>query len=441
VDSQVNRGFVGVEGRSDAASRYALGILFAVALLNYVDRSLISVLQVPIKRELGLSDAQLGALTGLVFATFYAVAAVPLGALVDRLRRTWLMAAAVTVWTTMTALSSVATGFTMLLWLRIGVALGEAVSVPATHSLFSDFFARGRRGSAFASWALAPPLGVMIGLASGGWLSGSLGWRSSFLIVGLTGFAVIPFLLAVREPQRGRYDVGARATAIPVREAAGVLWRMRSFRLLVAAATLHSFSQQALLNWVPPFYARVHGLPLKTVATWAGLMVGVGGGIGAVLGGLLLDRLVRRDRRWFAWSQAVACLAFVPLALFQIFSPTAPVSIAVGFAAMGCATFYVAPANVTAQTLVPPRMRGVTSGVLLLIPTVFGVGLGPFLTGAMSDVFAARPGFEHTSLRFALALALVGSALAGVAFLRLAAALPADLPPLATSLPDTSDET
>ncbi|WP_337185252.1 MFS transporter [Phenylobacterium sp.] len=404
---------------TDGEARWALLVLFVVALFNYVDRSLLSILQVPIKAELGLSDAQLGALTGLSFALFYASAALPLARLVDRWRRTWIMAAALAVWSGMTALSGFATGFITLMLFRIGVALGEAASVPATHSLLSDYFRPNWRGTAFAVWAFASPIGIMLGVFSGGWLTEELGWRNSFAVIGLAGLLLVAPLILLREPLRGQSDEGGTPAAVeppPLREAIARLWGSVAFRLLVAGTTLQGFAYVSLLNWSPSFYARVHELPLSEVAVWAALIIGVGGGGGALLGGAIVDRLARQDRRWYGWAPATTCLLAAPFGLIQFLTPSTDVSIAVGFVAAFLAGAYVAPVNATAQSLVPPSMRGFTSAVLLLIPTIFGAGLGPFLTGVASDVFATYLGLGASSLRYALALILLAS-VAAAAFL------------------------
>lgn len=416
----------------------ALGVLFVVSLFNYVDRSLLSILQVPIKADLGLSDAQLGALTGLSFAIFYATAALPIARLVDRWRRTWLMAAALAVWTTMTGLSGLATGFGMLVVLRIGVALGEAGSVPATHSLLADFFPFRWRGTVFAVWALASPIGIMLGVFAGGWLSEGLGWRMSFLVIGIAGWVMVPMLLLLREPPRGQFEPQAAGVAEappPVFEALRILWSLGSFRLLVAGTTLHAFAYTSLQNWLPPFYARVHGMPLAEVALWAALMIGLGAGAGSFLGGAVMDVLSRRDVRWYGWALSATMLLSAPLMLAQFFAPGPGLSIALGFVAMFMAAVYVGPVNAVAQSLVPPRMRGLTAAVLLLVPTVVGLGLGPLFTGVMSDIFASRFGMEEDSLRYALSLTLIATLVAAVFMLRMGNQLRHDLPqPAAAAL-------
>jgi len=399
----------------------ALAILFAVALFSYVDRSLVSILQVPIQEELGLSDTQLGALTGLSFAILYATAAIPLARFVDRGNRTRLMAAALFVWTAMTALSGFAGSFAMLVVLRMGVAIGEAGSLPATHSLLSDYFPLSRRGKAFAVWALASPAGVMLGILFGGWIGSELGWRHSFLYIGLAGFLAVPLVLLLIEPRRGRYDIVAPQEAtMTLREALLALWRIRPLRTLVAAAALYSFTYMALLNWLPPFLARAHKLPIEDVATIAAILIGVGGGIGALFGGVIVDLLIRRDIRWYAWAPAITAFLLVPATLGFLFVANLAVATGFGFLAIMFATFLIAPTNSLAQSMVTSDLRGVTSALLVVVPTIAGLGFGPLFTGAVSDAVTAMTGSAAEGIRYALTLSLAAVAVGGLFYLRLA---------------------
>jgi predicted MFS family arabinose efflux permease len=403
-----------------------------VSLVNYVDRSLVSILQVPIKADLALSDAQLGAVTGLSFAIFYSVAGLPIARLVDRGNRKVLMACALGVWTTMTALTGVASGFATLVALRIGVAVGEAGSVPATQSLLSDYFPLNRRGTALAAWALASPAGMMLGVFTGGWLASQIGWRTTFGIVGLVGLTLAPVLLLVmKEPPRGQFDPQTTAdrAAPTLPRAIGLLWGSRTFRLLVAGTTLQTFWYAALTNWLPPFLSRVHHLPLSAVGLWAALVVGLGGGSGALLGGIAADAAGRRDVRWYGWIPGLTSILAVPFGAAMLLAPTTGLAIAFGFAALFFSNAFVAPVNATAQALVPPTMRGFTAAVLIVVPTILGVGLGPFLTGMASDHLSALLAAPETALRDALLLALAASLFGGLLLLGMARGLAAQLTP------------
>lgn len=393
--------------------RTMLVMLGLVSMFNYIDRTVLSVLQEPIKRELGLSDGQLGLLTGLAFALFYATLSLPIARLADRFNRRNIIAASLATWSGMTALSGLATGFGSLVAFRIGVALGEAGSVPASHSIIADYYPPEKRVTALALWGLALPAGIMLGYASGGWIAAALGWRLAFGVIGVAGLALAPLvLLFVREPARTGSGPSIRTDkAPPLGEAMRFLWRLRTYRYMLIGTTLHAFAQYAMMSWSAPFYMRVHHMPLADVASWLALMNGLGGGIGIYLGGRLSDAAGSRNPAGRVWVSAAAMLLMVPAALVQFLIPSLTASLAFGFIATMLMFFYYGPIIGVPQSVVPARIRALTSAVTLLVFNLFGLGLGPAATGFLSDYLAAA-GMQDTSLRYALA-AVVLFSLAG----------------------------
>ncbi len=388
----------------------ALAILFIVGLFNNIDRALISILQVPIKQDLDLSDSQLGMLTGFSFSLVYALVLLPMGRMVDRYRRTWLLAAALTLWTLLTAASGFARGFATLLLCRLGVAFGEAAGNPASYSLLADYFPAEKRGRAFAVFAVAPFLGVFVGIFAGGFLAADLGWRNSFFIVGLFGLLVVPLLLWLPEPKRGQQEADQTSFADeppPIGKAMALLFAMPAFRWLVFAMTCHSFVTAAYLNWTAPFLSRVHGLPLAEVGLWAALPIGIGGAIGSLAGGFTVDIMTRRSPGWYGWGTAIATLLLFFAGAAQYLTPSVSVSIGFSFLTGALTSFFLAPSYASAQTLVPPAMRGMTTAVLTLIPVIFGSGLGPLVAGMLSDYFTLTRGLGDEGLRYAMLIAFL----------------------------------
>ncbi len=409
-----------VSGTAANAGRATVAALFLIALLNYVDRSILAILQEPIKRDLGLSDTQLGALTGISFALLYATLAIPIARFADRTHRTRLLAASVGLWSLMTALVHWTSGFWTLVLLRMGVALGEAGSGPISHSLIGDVVPAERRGRALAVMALAVPAGTMLGFLSAGWISTALGWRETFLLLGLVGMAATPFVWRMREPARQVMaekadEAGLRADTMAA--ALASLWRIASFRALLFAATCHAFALYGFQNWSAPFYMRVHGLSAAEVGTALALMFGIGGGAGALLGGYLVDRLALRDAAWFGRIPAWASLVALPLMLIQILVPSTVAALASGLVAVFLMHIFIAPTNAAAQASVPSDMRAITSATLLAVPSIIGVGLAPLLTGAASDMLVAVSGSQH-SIRYAILLPVCALPLAALFFAR-----------------------
>ncbi|ESZ88117.1 MAG: MFS transporter [Blastomonas sp. CACIA14H2] len=390
--------------------RLALFALFVVSAFNYVDRTILSILQIPIKQELGLSDGQLGALTGFAFALFYATLSLPIARMADRFSRRWIIVASLVVWSAMTATCGLAWGFASLAFFRIGVAIGEAGSVPASVSLIADYYPAERRASALAMWGLALPVGLLVGYASTGWLASAVGWREAFFIVGGIGVVLAPVLFAmIKEPPRGQSEAVDVTLAPPPRlgKALQLFWGNKAYRYIVMAGMLHGFSQYAMMTWNAPFFSRAHGLSLTQVSGLMAMLGGVAGGLGMYLSGVLADRLGRRDSRWRVWIISASVAAMLPFTLVQYLVASTSLSIASALAAAVMMTAYYGPLVAATQSVTPPNMRALGQAMLLLAFNLFGLGLGPWLTGLLSDRIASLIGAD--GLHYALVLALLPS--------------------------------
>lgn len=400
--------------------RYTLLLLFLVSMFNYIDRTIISILQVPIKRDLALSDAQLGALTGLSFAIVYSTLCLPVARWADRGNRARIVTGSLALWSAMTALTGFAGGFLALVVLRLGVAAGEAGSVPSTHSIIADLYPPRERATVLALWGLSLPAGMAFGYLFAGQLERMIGWRDTFLVIGLAGIALAPVVLwTMREPQRGRFDAPAQH-AVPAGDlnaALRHLWRLKAFRYLVLAGTCHAYAVYATMNWNAPFYGRVHGMALTDVALYLALLNGIGSAIGMYLGGRLSDRAGRHDAGGRLRVVAWALLAMVPFALAQYLVASPTLSIVFGAFASILMMFYFGPIVAVPQLLVPPGMRALTSAVVIITFNLLGLGLGPFCTGLLSDFLAPRLDVATDSVRYALCAATLFSILGGVLFL------------------------
>lgn len=198
-----------------AYSWYVLGVLVVVYILNFIDRQILSILAVDIKRDLNLTDDQLGFLGGAAFAVFYALFGVPLGRLADRWHRVRLLTIGLVLWSAMTALSGLARNYFTLSLARMGVGVGEATASPTAYSLISDYFPARQRASALAIYSSGLYLGGGVSLFigakiskvwdaayPGGGIVGLVGWQAAFLAVGLPGLLLASWVASLREPVR-----------------------------------------------------------------------------------------------------------------------------------------------------------------------------------------------------------------------------------------------
>src|SRR6187455_3382722 len=199
---------------SNRYRNFVLMMLTLVYVFNFVDRQLIVILQESIKKDLNLSDTQLGLLSGFTFAIFYVTLGIPIARLADRTNRKNTVAVSLGLWSAMTAFSGIARNFIQLLFARIGVGVGEAGGSPPAHAMISDYFPPAKRSTALSIYSTGIYFGLLIGFLMGGYLNQHLGWRTAFLVVGIPGIIFSVLLYAsVKEPKKGATDVNVSATA------------------------------------------------------------------------------------------------------------------------------------------------------------------------------------------------------------------------------------
>ena len=397
---------------------YVLAVLFLGYVVNFIDRSILSILLEPIKIDLGLSDTELGLLGGLAFALFYATLGIPIASLADRWSRVKVLAISMVIWSGMTAACGLASNFIMLLLARIGVGVGEAGASPPSHSLISDYFPIETRATALSIYALGIPFGSMVGNFVGGWGAEEFGWRVTFYLVGVPGiFVALLIFMTLREPPRGMSEKKtvapapapvASEPAPSIKDVFAFLWQKRSFRHISLAAALHAFVSYGAGTWNAPFLIRIHEIPSTETGFWLGLISGVGA-IGTFAGGYISDKISDRtgDRRWYLWVSGIATLVMVP---FQITAYLHGGMWAVIPALMLVAILggmFLGPTFAMTQGLVTLRMRAVASAILLFMLNIIGMGLGPYFVGVASDYLT--PAYGISSLRYALCLAVLAN--------------------------------
>jgi predicted MFS family arabinose efflux permease len=378
-----------------------LFVLFVTYLFNVVDRQLLSILAEPIRRELGLLDWQLGLLSGLAFAMLYTSMGLPIARLADRHDRRVIIAAAVLVWSVMTAACGLAVGFMSLLLARVLVGLGEAGGVAPAFSLIVDYFPLERRATAIALFNLGSPLGVLVGLSTGGWIADAYGWRAAFLIAGGLGLMVAGAVWwIIRDPRSA-----ATSTAVNHPSFTSVLrflWGQPSYRHLAIGTAVMAIATYGFLQWIPAFLIRSYGVSVSFAGLALGLIVGIGGALGSFVGGFVSDRLGRRDLRWYVWLPAVALVIAMPLSAGIYRANDLNLSLLFIAPAYFLLMTYAGPCFSLGQTLVPVHMRASSSAVLLLVINLIGLGIGPHAIGIVSDIL--QPAYGTESLRHALLL-------------------------------------
>ncbi|MDZ7671071.1 MAG: MFS transporter [Gammaproteobacteria bacterium] len=393
-------------------------MLVVVYVFNFLDRQIVTILAEPIKMDLGLSDTQVGLMTGLAFAIFYTVLGIPIARLADRASRVSIISVALVIWSGMTAVCGLAQNFVQILAARIGVGVGEAGCSPPAHSLIADYFPPEKRASALSIYALGIPIGSIFGLLAGGWVAEFYGWRVAFLVVGLPGIALaIAFKLTIQEPVRGMSDVAGKPETgqLPLISTIRTLLSNRTMLHMAMGGALTSFVGYGLGQWLPAMFIRIHGLGVGETATYFGLVLGVASAAGTFIGGSLADRLAGWDRRVYAWLPAAGVLVAFPFFVVGLMLDQPYVAIAILITPYLLNSLWLGPAFGTIQNLAPMRMRAMASAMLLFILNIIGLGFGPFLVGLISDLLTDAYGTE--ALRYSVLLSTVAYFWAGTHFL------------------------
>jgi len=394
---------------------YLLFVLCLVGVFNMLDRQIISVLLEPIKKEFGASDAAMGVVVGAMFAGFYLVAAVPVGRLADRYPRKWVIGICLGFWSMMTALAGATTSLAQLGATRIGVAVAEAATSPASYSMLSDVYRTRVRATVISILAAAQAAGIGLGVFLGGWLSDVFTWRISLMLVGAPGILLaVWMLLTVREPVRGSSDrVTDTGQAPSTRASLAILWRIPTYRCLMLTAAFAGFGGYGVLNWGPTFLRRLHQMSGAEVGTLFGSAVGLSLMLGNIVGGIISDRLGRRDMRAYMWIAAAGPLLSTPAGFVFVFASDGAVAIVALFLFLFFQTSYIPPCYAVGQMLAPLRVRAMASVGIAMATGVAGMFLAPLAVGLMNDAFSGR--FGDGSIRYSLGAIIASAALAAAA--------------------------
>ncbi|MEO0437028.1 MAG: MFS transporter [Pseudomonadota bacterium] len=390
-DVDVNSEHYGSFRVSERYRSYVIWLLFSVYVFNFVDRQIFTILLQPIKEEFGFSDTQMGLLGGLAFAVFYSTLGIPIARLADKSNRVNIIAFALALWSAATALTGFSKSFLHLLLARVFVGIGEAGCSPPSYSLISDYFEPKRRARAMSIYSMGIGGGIFLGYLLSSFVADAYGWRAAFFIVGLPGVLLAVLVkVTLREPPRGFAEqVTVSQESPPFRSAVSTLWRRRSFRHLSLAAALHAFVGYGVGSFVPAFLIRTHGMTVSEVGLALSLISAAGIMSGIYLGGFLSDHYAQRrgDERFYMWVPALSTVLALPIALltFLLPSKTLILILYLPYALLGY--MYLGPSFTMTQSLAGIRERALAGALLLLIINLVGLGLGPTLTGWVSDLY------------------------------------------------------
>lgn len=373
-----------------------LALLLLAYIFNFLDRQILGILAGPIIADLKLTDAEFGAIGGIAFALLYSVLGVPLAMLADRTSRSRVIAGALAVWSGFTALCGTAASFGQLFFYRLGVGVGEAGGVAPAYALIADYFPPHRRARALAIFSLGIPLGLAAGTLIGAYLASWVSWRAAFLVMGVAGLVLAPIMLIfVRDLPRSPQA----AAQVPLSQTFSMIARKPAFWLMAMAASCSSLAGYGLALWTPSVLERSFGFTLIERGQFLASIFLIGGTAGVFAGGWLADRLGQGDKRWYARLPAIAWLITAPTFAIGLLSPDPWLAWPLLLIPNALNILWLGPVTTAVQHLVPQPMRSTASASFLLINNLIGLGVGPTLIGALSELFKERFGTE--ALRYA----------------------------------------
>jgi MFS family permease len=397
---------------------YLLILLMVILVFNYVDRLALGIVLQDIKAEFNLSDTQLGLLSGIAFAVFYAVMGIPIARWADRGNRVTIITVTTALWSAMVALCGAAGSFVQLLLIRVGVGVGEAGCIPPAHSLIADYFTRAERAWAVSVYMLGNSLCVTVGYFAAGWLNQLYGWRVTFVVLGLPGLLLAALARFTLIEPRLLKTISADAVTTPLesslpqltnpsfKDVCVALWANTTFVHLLISFSISYFFGYGLLQWMPAFFIRSHGLGTGELGTWFAVLLGLGGAIGTYLGGAWARRYAARNERLQLLVSAWSFVLFALLNIYAFLTPEYHKALAALAVAYIGGSVSLGPVLATIQTLIAPRMRALSIALVYLFANLIGMGLGPVAAGALSD--GLRPWFAEESLRYALVILCPG---------------------------------
>ena len=396
----------------------ALWFLSLVALLNYFDRVLITVVADPLKREFALSDTQLSLLTGPAFIIIYSLSSLAAGWLADRFNRRTVISVALALWSATTLMCGLVRTFPQIMLFRAGVGIGEGGFNPAALSLLSDYNPPADRSKAIGTFYATGMTGIFLSFLVGGYISVEYGWRAAFIAGALPGLVLaVTMFLFMREPARGRYD--PPALAYDDKSASLILLRKNAaYRWLVLSAAIGTFASMGVLQWLSLFFIRSHGMGLKQVGLLFGPAMACGMMIGLFAGGWIGSRLALRSLDRPVMFCVAANVVVVPLYWMVLWLPSVQGALAVTFIAAAVGTSWGPAFTAAMQNVCPPRVRAMAAALSNIGTGVVAQAVLPLSVGLLSDSLTPSAGGE--ALRYSLTIAVAVNLVAAACFARAA---------------------
>ncbi len=368
-------------------TRYQLRVLAILALINFVnfaDRLVVPPLVPLLREQFQLSSVQLSWLQSLLQIVL-ALATIPFGLLADRISRTRIIAGGVVFWSLATFLTGMAHTFALLLVARALVGVGEAAYAPAAQSMISGAFPEETRARAQATFAAGMLAGATAGLALGGVIGQSLGWRYAFFIIGIPGLLFALSVLHLEEPPRG-----PRSDVVPLKHLLGV----PAFLSLILSGVLITFTSVAFIFWGPAFVKDWKGFTPGQAGVSLGITILLASLLGVLTGGYAADWLQQRYQYGRILTVALAFLTAAPFITWALHTEERLFVVVALFLGAFFMSWYHGPVTAVIHDLMPRRAHATSVSVYMFVTQLLGGVLGPFVVGKIDDLSTLLVGLQ-----------------------------------------------
>ena len=399
---------ISVENKSSALSAwYAVIVLLFAYVLSFVDRIIMSLLVIPIQKDLDISDTQMGLLMGLAFAIFYTVVGIPIARLSDVKSRKIIVSIGIFLWSIMTAVCGLARSFLELFLARIGVGVGEATLSPAAYSMIADYFPENKLGKAIAVYQSGALFGSGIAFIIGGAIVGLIvnssatslpflgelqPWQLAFIIVGLPGVLMALVMLSVKEPKRTgiKKDLG---TSVTIKDAVRYMVKNSKVYLSVFIGfSMLAIPITTIFTWYPTYLQRIHDLTIGESGKILGLILFFLSSSGVFFGGWLVDFLKRRNYQdSFFRVGLIAAITPVPFTLFVSSMSDIDATIILLCPFIFLASMPLAIGPIVLQIISPNQLRAQTGAIYMLFMNLLTAAIATSGIGFITDYIFENP--------------------------------------------------
>ncbi len=407
-------------------SWYVVFVLMIAYISSFIDRQILSLLVIPIKRDLHLSDTQISLLMGLSFALFYTLLGIPIGRLADQKNRKKIIIWGVLAWSLMTTICGGIKTYFQFFMARVGVGVGEAALSPPAYSIITDYFPKEKLGRAISVYSAGIYIGSGLAVLIGAGLIGSLPeggtttvpifgeifhWQMLFFYIGLPGVLIALLVSTIKEPARkNSLHSNQKEGQLSLNQALSYIkTKQKAFLSVTFGITFISMVAYASTFWIPTYFVRNFGWSIQKAGGLYGIIISIFSTTGIITGGWLADRFAKQGKTDGKLRVGIiAACGILMTSFFPLLSNEKAVIVMLAVPSFFCA-FPFGASTAAIQELMPNNVRALASAIYLFVINIVAMGIGPLIVALITDyVFQ-----DEKAIKYSLAMTTtLGSTLA-----------------------------